>query len=148
MMNWSYPHYGISGKWANASKQQEFSVLWELLDIFPCGAEAFYYLALAISAKLVQDLLLFTFMGDSQDDLKTGLQPFMVVDGSEEYRRTNLELAYTYGFLHDSDHGVMYANLHTQEAKEVHSVPLNYFELEKSLGMFRNLLERYLLRIT
>ncbi len=61
-------------QWANASKQQEFSVLQELLDTYPCGAEAFYYLAPVISTKLVQDLLSFTFMGGSQDDLKTGLQ--------------------------------------------------------------------------
>jgi hypothetical protein len=127
-------------QWANASKRQEFSVLRELLDTYSCGAEAFYYLVPVVSAKLVQDLLSFTFMGDSQDDLKTGLQPFMVADGSEEYRHANLELAHAYGFLHDSDHGVVYADLQVLEAKEVRSVPLNYFELEKSLGMFGNLL--------
>jgi hypothetical protein len=93
-----------------------------------------------VSAKLVQDLLSFTFLGDSQDDLKVGLQPFMVADGSEEYRRANMELARTYGFLQDSNHGVMYSDLMTLEAKEVKSVPLTYFELEKCLGMFGNLL--------
>jgi hypothetical protein len=127
-------------QWANAPKHQEFGVLRELLDNYSRSAESFYYLAPVVSAKLVQDLLSFTFMGDSQDDLKTGLQPFMVADGSEEYHRANLELARTYGFLHDSDHGLMYADLQALEAKEVHSVPLSYFELEKSLGMFGNLL--------
>lgn len=127
-------------QWSNASKRQEFSILRELLDSYARGPEAFYHLAPVVSAKLVQDLLSFTFMGDSQDDLKSGLQPFMVADGSEEYRRANLELARTYGFLHDTDHGIMYADLQALEAKEVRSVPLNYFELEKSLGMFGNLL--------
>jgi hypothetical protein len=64
----------------------------------------------------------------------------MVADGSEEYRRANMELARTYGFLQDSNHGVMYSDLMTLEAKEVKSVPLTYFELEKCLGMFGNLL--------
>ncbi len=34
----------------------------------------------------------------------------------------------------------MYADLQALEAKEVRSVPLNYFELEKTLGMFGNFL--------
>jgi hypothetical protein len=72
--------------------------------------------------------------------LKTGLQPFIIADGSEEYCRANLELARTYGLLHDSDYGITFADLQALEAKEVKSIPLMYFELEKSLGMFGNLL--------
>lgn len=93
-----------------------------------------------ISAKLVQDLLTFTFVGDSQEDLKSGLQPFIITDGSEEYRHANLELAKTYGFLHDGEYGITYSDLQALEAKEVQSIPLTYFELKKCVGMFGNLL--------
>jgi hypothetical protein len=72
-------------QWANSNKRQEFSVLRELLDTYARGPEAFYNMAPVVLAKLVQDLLSFTFVGDSQEDLKSGLQPFIVADGSEEY---------------------------------------------------------------
>jgi hypothetical protein len=127
-------------QWANATKRQEFGVLRELLDSYARGPDSFYSMAPVASAKLIQDLLNFTFAGDSQDDLKTGLQPFVVADGSEEFRRANLELARTYGLLHDSDYGLTFADLQALEAKEVKSIPLSYFELEKSLGIFGNLL--------
>jgi hypothetical protein len=127
-------------QWVNASKCQEFSVLRELLEAFARGPDGFYHLAPVGSAKIVQDLLTFTFIGDSQDDLKVGIQPFMVADGTEEFRRTNLELARTYGFLQDSNNGIMYAGLQALDAKEVKSMPLTYFELEKTLGMFGNLM--------
>jgi hypothetical protein len=51
-----------------------------------------------------------------------------------------MELAKTYGLLHDSDYGMTYADLLALEAKEVQSVPLSYFEMEKCLGMVGNLL--------
>jgi hypothetical protein len=78
-------------QWANSNKRQEFSVLRELLDTFSRGPQAFYNLSPVVSAKLVQDLLSFTFLGESQDDLKSGIQPFIIADGSEEYRRANLD---------------------------------------------------------
>ncbi len=127
-------------QWANAMKRQEFGIFRELLDTYAHSPDAFYNMAPVASAKLVQDLLSFTFVGDSQDDLKTGKQPFIVADGSEEFRRANLELARTYGLLHDSDFGLTYADLQALEAKEVKSIPLSCFEMEKSLGMFGNLL--------
>jgi hypothetical protein len=127
-------------QWANSNKRQEFSVLRELLDTYSRSPDAFYNMSPVVSAKLIQDLFSFTFVGDSQEDLKTGLQPFIIADGSEEYRRANLELARTYGLLHDSDYGITYADLQALEAKEVQSIPLSYFEMEKNLGMFGNLL--------
>ncbi len=127
-------------QWANATKRQEFSILRELLETYARSAESFYNMAPVMSAKSVQDLLSFTFVGDSQEDLKSGLKPFIIADGSEEYCRANLELAKTYGLLHNSKYGITYSDLQTLEAKEVQSIPLSYFELEKCLGMFGNLL--------
>jgi hypothetical protein len=127
-------------QWSNSNKRQEFSVLRELLDTYSRSAEAFYNMSPVVSAKLIQDLLTFTFAGDSQDDLKSGLQPFIIADGSEEYRRANMELAKMYGLLADSAIGITYADLQALTAKEVMSIPLSYFELEKCLGMFGNLM--------
>jgi hypothetical protein len=56
---------------ANAPKRQEYSVIKELLDSYAHSPEAFYYMAPVVSNKLAQDLVSFTFAGDSQDDLKT-----------------------------------------------------------------------------
>ncbi len=102
------------------------------------GPEAFYNMAPVVPSKLVQDLLTFTFAGDSHD-LKTGLQPFVIADSSEEFWRANLELARTYGLLHDSDFSLTSADLQALKVKEVKSVPLSYFKME-ALGMFGNLL--------
>lgn len=68
-------------------------------------------------------------MGDSQDDLKTGLHPFTVADALEEYHQANLELACNYSLLYDTDHGIVYSDLQALKAKEEHSILLNYFEL-------------------
>ncbi|MFN9982133.1 MAG: hypothetical protein ACK53Y_19560 [bacterium] len=35
---------------------------------------------------MVADLTTITFVSDHPDDLKTGIQPFIAMDGSEEYR--------------------------------------------------------------
>jgi len=127
-------------QWANANKRQELTLFQDLLDTYARGNEAFYYVAPVVSPKIVQDLLSFTFMGTSPEDLKTGIHPFVIADGSEEHRRSNLELARTYGMLTSGEQSIMYADLQALEAKEVRSVPVNYFELEKTLGMFGNFL--------
>jgi hypothetical protein len=127
-------------QWAKSNKRQEFSVVRELLDTYSRLAEAFYNMAPVVLAKLIQDLLSFTFVSDSQEDLKSGLQPFIIADGSKEFRRANLEPAKTYGMLHNSAYGITYSDLQALEGKEIKSIPLSYFELEKCLGMFGNLL--------
>lgn len=80
-------------------------------------------------------------MGDSQDDLKAGLQPFIVVDGFKEFRCSNLELASIYGGFawQQSSHHV--CQLASPQSKRGQVSSSNYFELEKSLGMFGNLLD-------
>jgi len=88
----------------------------------------------------VQDLLNFTFVSDNLEDIKSGLQPFIIADGSAEHPQANLELSRLYGLLHSGDHCIMLADLELLKTKEVQSVPLNYFELERNLGMFGNLL--------
>jgi hypothetical protein len=92
------------------------------------------------SAKLVQDLLQFNFVGESADDIRSGIQPFIVADGSSEHRQANLELARTYGMLNTGDQSFLLSDLEVLKSKEVQSIPLSYFELERNLGMFGNLL--------
>jgi hypothetical protein len=89
---------------------------------------------------LVQDLLQFTFVGESAYDKKTGIQPFVVADGSAEHCQANLELACTYGLLNSGEQSLLFLDLETLEVKEIQSIPLTYFELERNLGMFGNLL--------
>jgi hypothetical protein len=127
-------------QWANSDKKQEHTVLKELLDACARQPDAFSTMTPVVMPKLLQDLRTFTFLADSQDDLRTGLQPFIIADGSEEHRRGNLELARQYGLLQEGTAGVMLADLQTLEAKEVKSILLTYYDLEKTLGMFGNLL--------
>jgi hypothetical protein len=73
-------------------------------------------------------------------EVLSGLHPFVITDGSAEHWQANLEVSRLYGLLNNSDVGIMLADLEALKAKEVRSVPLTYWELEKSLGMFGNLL--------
>jgi hypothetical protein len=57
------------------------------LDACARQPDAFSTMTPVVTPKLLQDLRTFTFLADSQDDLKTGLQPFIIADGSEEHRR-------------------------------------------------------------
>jgi len=70
---------------ATAPKRQEFSVVHEALDAFSRSQDTFINTAPIPTPKLVADLMTIAFVGDHPDDLKTGLQPFVVMDGSEEY---------------------------------------------------------------
>jgi len=128
-------------QWANAEKRQEQTILRELLDTCARQPNAFSTMSPVVTPKLLQDLRSFTFLADSTDDLKTGLQPFAVTDGSAEHRRANLELARQYGLLQEGEHSATLSDLQALEAKEVRGVPLTYYDLEQSLGMFGNLLE-------
>jgi hypothetical protein len=78
-------------QWANCTKWQEFNVLEEVLDTYARSQGDFSPIAPIASEKLMQDLLSFTFVGDPADDIKTGLQPFIITDGSTEHCQTNLE---------------------------------------------------------
>jgi hypothetical protein len=127
-------------RWANGTKRQDYNVLTEILQAYARGAEAFSPCAPIASAKLMQDLLNFNFVSETTDDIETGLQPFIIADASSEHRQANLELARQYGMLAAGDHSLLLRDLESLQAKEVKSIPLTYFELERNLGMFGNLL--------
>jgi hypothetical protein len=124
--------------WANCSKRQELLVLSDLLAAYARGPDAFSVSTPVPTSKLVQDLLAFAFVGDSPDDTKTGIHPFIIAEGSAEHRQANLEVARLYGLLHSGDHSIMLSDLEQLKHKEVHSLPMNYFELERNIGMFGN----------
>jgi hypothetical protein len=123
--------------WANRKKRQKFGVLTDLLHAYARILDAFTSSTPVVTIRLVQDLQNFIFIGETVDDIKTGLQPFIIADGSAEHCQANLELSRTYGLLVAGEQALMLADL---EAKEVQSIPLTYFELERNLGMFGNLL--------
>jgi hypothetical protein len=72
-------------QWANCTKKQEFNILNKLLQAYPRGPEAFSNWAPIVSAKLVQDFLSFSFVSDALDAIKSGIQPFLIADGSSEH---------------------------------------------------------------
>jgi hypothetical protein len=127
-------------QWANCNKKQEFNVLTEQLQAYSRSNDSFSPCPPVASAKLLQDLQNFVFVGESADDIKTGLQPFIITEGSAEHHQANIDLAHTYGMLHAGDHNLLLSDLEALKAKEVQSLPLTYFELERNLGMFGNLL--------
>ena len=87
-------------RWENCPKRQEFQVLSDVLYSYTCTLEAFNTCAPVLNTKLLQDLQTFTFVGDSMDNIKTGIQPFIIADGSAEHRQANLELSRLYGLLY------------------------------------------------
>jgi hypothetical protein len=71
-------------KWANSTKRQEFHVLRDTLSAFARSNESYSTISPIVMAKLVQDLLSFNFVGDSADDISSGLHPFVITDGNAE----------------------------------------------------------------
>jgi len=100
----------------------------------------FSHTAPIILPQLAQDLILLTFIMPSTDDIKTGLQPFMVMDRMEEHWANNMKFARDYGFLANGVMGISYQSLTALHAQETWSLPVMSFKLEKCLGMFGNLL--------
>jgi hypothetical protein len=127
-------------QWANCSKRQELLVLSELLSAYARGPDAFSVAVPIPSSKLVQDLLSFVFVGDSPDDIKAGIHPFVIAEGSAEHRQADLEVARLYGLLNSGDQSIMLSDLEQLKSKEIKALPMNYFELERNLGMFGNFL--------
>jgi len=127
-------------QWANCTKKQEVQVFRDALDVYARSPHAFSPSVPIVTPRLVQDLLSFTFVGQSADDTKTGLHPFVITDGNAEFRQTNAEIARLYGLINSGDASCSLADLEALTAKEVRSVPLSYWEMEKTLGMFGNLI--------
>jgi hypothetical protein len=124
----------------NADKKQDNIVLRDALETFAASDDCFIDKAPVVSNTLKDDLLTFTWYGTSRDEYETGLTPFAIMDGNEANRTRNLKLAKTYGLLASSDVHLNYADLQLLEQKELRSLPLTYFELKRTLGMFGNLL--------
>jgi hypothetical protein len=93
-----------------------------------------------VTVRLFQELLTFSFVGQSIDDIKAGLHPFIITNGNAEHRQTNVEVARLYELLNTGDATCTLADLESLNGKEVRSIPLNYWELEKALDMFGNLI--------
>jgi len=125
-------------QWSNCKKKQEFMILEDFLHSYSRGPEAFSTCTPVVNLCLVQDLLNFSFVAESVDDLKVGLQPFIIADGLAEHRQANLEIARTYGLLNSGEQSLLLADLEALKSKEVHSIPLTYFKLERNLSMFGN----------
>jgi hypothetical protein len=126
---------------AAAKKKQEFSVIRESPDAYSRSDQAFIALAPIPTPKLVSDLVTITFVSDHPDNLKTGIQPFVVMDGSEEYRLAAQNLAQSYTLFSEREYNISYSDLdHFKVPKDLRAHPTTFFELEKSLGLFGNLL--------
>jgi len=65
---------------AATPKKQEFSVVREALEAFSRSDQAFNNSAPIPTPKLVSDLTTITFVSDHPNDIKTGIQPFVVMD--------------------------------------------------------------------
>jgi hypothetical protein len=130
--------------WLNRTKKQEVQVLRDYLDSFARTAEAFSTSTPFITPRLVQEFLEFNFLGTGADDIKGGLQPFIIVDGNSKQWQSNLETARLYGLLMAGDASISLADLEALSSKEIKSIPLTYWELEKTLGMFGNLIRTLL----
>jgi hypothetical protein len=125
---------------SNCTKRQEIQVLRDSLDAFTRYPNAYLSTVPIVTVCLTQDLLAFNFVGQSIDDLKGGLHPFIITDGNTEHRSNNLEVACLYGLLTAGDATCSLADLEALSYKEVRTIPLTYWELESSFGMFGNLI--------
>lgn len=130
---------------AAAPKKQEFSIIKEYLLAHSRSDSAFMSICPVPSPKLHSDLISVTFVGDHPDDLKTGLQPFIAMDGSEQHRAAAMELSRSFNMLFERDYSLAYADLERFKLpKDLRSHPITFFELERNLGIFGNLLDAIL----
>jgi len=128
-------------QFAAASKKEEFSVLRDYLELYARSNNAFISASPILSPKLHSDLATVTFVADHHNDLKTGIQPFIAMDGSEEHRAAAMELARSYGLLYERDYGVSFADLaQLKVPKDLRSYPTTFYDLEHNLGLYGNLL--------
>ena len=121
----------LPGLWlllANSSKKQDINILQDEVTNDAVGPNGFGWTALIISPQLVQDLVSPIFVVPSADDIKTGLQPFMVINGTKEHRANNIEVAQDYGFLVDGAVGISYDSLTSLRVKETRSLSVTFFE--------------------
>jgi hypothetical protein len=126
---------------AAVKKKLEFGVVRDALDSYSRSDHAFIALAPIPTPKLVADLTTLPFVSDHPDDLKTGIQPFIAMDGSEEYRLAAQNMAQAYNMLSERDYHITYADLNQFKVpKDLRAHPTTFFELEKSLGIFGNLM--------
>jgi len=126
---------------AATPKKQEFSILRNYLEGFSRTNAAFVPISPVPSPKLLADLTAVTFVGDHLDDLKTGIQPFIAMDGSEEHRLASLEISRNFGLLLERDFSMAFQDLSKfKTPKDLRSYPLSFFDLERNLGIFGNLL--------
>lgn len=115
-------------------------VLEDLLHSCSWVTEASSLCTPNVTLCLVQELLKLLFAAKTLHNIKVGLQPFIVANGSAEHRQANLELAWTNCLLNSGEQALLLTNLETLTYKEVQSIPSTYFELEWILEMFGNLL--------
>ncbi len=99
----------------------------DALDAFARSSQAFSSAVPIVSARLTQDMLAFNFVGNSVDDVKNGLHPFIVTDGNAEHRQHNMEVARLYGLITAGDATCSLSDLEALSSKEVKSVPLTYW---------------------
>jgi len=126
---------------AASKKKQEFGTIRNSLENYARSDHSFGPFAPIPTPKLMSDLSSITFVGDHPDDTKTGIQPFMAMDGAEEFRAAAQELARNYTMLAEGDVSITFADLENFKLpKDVKGHPTTYFELERSLIIFGNLL--------
>jgi hypothetical protein len=124
-------------EWANCGKKQELAILKDLLDNYAQSPDHFLTKPPVITPKLIQELIAFNFIGEHRDDVTTGLSPFNAIDGGEAHQRHNLGVSKLQGSLFNSEVGFTLSNMDTLQKRELKTVPLCYFDLEKSLGFIR-----------
>lgn len=126
---------------AAASKKQEFSVMRQAFEAYARSPNAFINQAPIPTPKMVSDLTTITLVADHNDDLKTGIQPFVVMDGSEEFRLASLKVAQQYMLLSEQQINIKFSDLSQLDLpKDLRAHPTNFYGLEKSLGLYGNLL--------
>lgn len=125
---------------ASATKKQEFGVIRQALDAYAHSPQAFIPQAPIPTPKMVSDLTTVTLVASHNDDLKTGIQPFVVMDGSEEFRLATLKIAQSYMVLSEQQLGIQLSDLAQLDVpKDLRAHPTTFYGLEESLGMFGNL---------
>jgi len=88
---------------AQSNKKSDITIIQDQLIQFAVSPHGYIAIAPIISPQLCQDLTLFNFMVSHPNDTKTGIQPFIIINGMEEQRAASIEVACNFGLISEGN---------------------------------------------
>jgi hypothetical protein len=126
---------------AQTTKKQEYKVIFDYFSAVSRTPDAFINHAPIPTPSLISDILTIHFTGNTDADWKVGINPFVCMDGNKDHRAANLDIGRQFMLLTEGTTNITLSDLSSLKLPaNIKVIPTSYFDFEKNLGMFGNLL--------